>query len=48
MNQPVLEALVQLAGGVNFGFDVKAWKNWFATLKQRDIVDGRRGKEGAP
>ena len=48
MNQPVLDALVQVAGGVNFGFDVKAWKNWFATLKQRDIVDGRRGKERAP
>lgn len=42
-NQAVLDALTVLTGGVNFGFDVKAWKNWFAAQKNREIIDARRG-----
>lgn len=29
-NQEVLEALIRLSGGVNFGFDKKAWQFWLA------------------
>jgi hypothetical protein len=40
-NQAVLDALVMLTG-VNFNFDVRAWKSWFANQKQRDQIDARR------
>jgi HEAT repeat protein len=29
-NQEVLEALIKLSGGVNFGFDSQAWRYWLA------------------
>lgn len=33
-NQHVLDGLAQLAGGVNFGFDARAWQYWHAQEKQ--------------
>ena len=44
-NHSVLDALVVLTGGVNYGFDVRAWKYWYTALKQHDVVPGRRGKD---
>jgi hypothetical protein len=44
-NPSALDALVLLTGGVNYGFDVRAWKYWYTSLKQRDVVAGRRGKD---
>lgn len=41
-NQAVLDALVSLTGGVNFNFDVKAWKYWFAAQKKAQTIDTRR------
>lgn len=41
-NQPVLEALVQLSGGVNFNFDTKAWKYWYADQKKPASLNARR------
>lgn len=40
-NRSVLEALVELTGGVNYGFNVQAWKAWYAQQKRR-TVDTRR------
>jgi hypothetical protein len=40
-NRAVLEALVALTG-VNHGFDVAAWKSWYASQKRRDAIDARR------
>ncbi len=40
-NRSVLEALVELTGGVNYGFNVPAWKAWYAQQKRR-TVDARR------
>jgi hypothetical protein len=34
-NEEVLQALINLSGGVNFGFDVRAWKSWLANENQR-------------
>lgn len=41
-NQDVLDALVNLAGGVNFNFDERAWKYWYASQKRPATVDIRR------
>jgi hypothetical protein len=41
-NQQVLDALTALAGGVNFGFDQKAWRNWYASQRKPATVDARR------
>jgi hypothetical protein len=41
-NQQVLDALVALTGGVNFGFDQKAWRNWYASQRKPATVDTRR------
>ncbi len=44
-NQHVLDGLAQLAGGVNFGFDARAWQYWHAQEKQSarpSEVDNRR------
>jgi hypothetical protein len=40
-NQTVLDALVMLTGA-NFGFDVRAWKAWYASQKQHNALDTRR------
>jgi hypothetical protein len=34
-NEEVLQALINLSGGVNFGFDVRAWKSWLANENRR-------------
>lgn len=41
-NRDVLDALVSLAGGVNFGFDVGRWKAWYATQRAQPDLDARR------
>ncbi len=41
-NQPVLDALVALTGGVNLNFDEKAWKTWYASQKTKTPIDVRR------
>jgi hypothetical protein len=40
-NQHVLDALVSMTG-MNFQFDQRAWKNWFATQKKPANIDARR------
>jgi len=44
-NQEVLSALIRLSGGVNFGFDKRAWQYWLDNENQRmtPTVDARRG-----
>ncbi len=34
-NQEALAALVRLSGGVSFGFDKRAWSNWYTTEKAK-------------
>ncbi len=40
-NQSVLDALVALTG-VNFNFDERAWKYWYASQKRPENLDARR------
>jgi hypothetical protein len=42
-NRDVLDALVTLSGGQDYGFDVAAWKAWYAGTHKHDTLDGRRG-----
>jgi len=46
-NQEVLQALINLSGGVNFGFDVRAWKSWLANENHRAApqADTRRDSQ---
>jgi len=41
-NRAVLEALVELTGGMNYQFDVAAWKAWRTSLKERPDLNARR------
>ncbi len=41
-NQAVLDALVSLTGGVNYGFNVELWKAWYAAEKRHPDLDTRR------
>ena len=41
-NQQVLDALIAIGGGVNFGFDQKAWRKWYAAEKKPATVETRR------
>jgi len=41
-NQAVLDALVSLTGGVNFGFDAAAWRRWYAQRNKQAPPDARR------
>jgi hypothetical protein len=41
-NRDVLQALVELTGGVSFNFDVGAWKYWLAAQKKPTSLDARR------
>jgi hypothetical protein len=41
-NRDVLDALVTLSGGVNFGFDKGRWKAWYASQRTRPDMDARR------
>ncbi|HZZ27156.1 MAG TPA: hypothetical protein VFE46_04040 [Pirellulales bacterium] len=43
-NQQVLDALVTLTGGANFGFDEHSWRKWYAAEKKPPVVDTRRGE----
>ncbi len=38
----VLHALVQLADGPNFNYDVANWKTWLATQKRAQSLNARR------
>jgi hypothetical protein len=39
-NQEVLQSLIRLSGGVNFGFDQRAWRFWLANENQRSASEG--------
>lgn len=41
-NQAVLEALVMLAGGVNYSYDQAAWRSWYSAQKKQQFLDARR------
>jgi hypothetical protein len=41
-NQKVLDGLVALAGGPNYGFDKAAWKRWWSTQAKPTAIDTRR------
>jgi len=41
-NRSVLEALAALTG-VNYGFNVEAWRSWYAAQRSREAVEARRG-----
>lgn len=41
-NRSVLEALVGLAGGPNFGFNVDQWKEWYVAQRKSQIIGARR------
>ncbi|MCA9231160.1 MAG: HEAT repeat domain-containing protein [Planctomycetales bacterium] len=41
-NIDVRQALVELSGGQDFGFDKRAWRRWFVNQQVREFVDARR------
>jgi len=41
-NRSVLEALAALTG-VNYGFNVEAWRSWYAAQRNRETIEARRG-----
>jgi hypothetical protein len=41
-NPAVLQALIELTGGVNFDYDRGQWKNWLASQKKPASLDARR------
>ncbi|HUY35969.1 MAG TPA: HEAT repeat domain-containing protein [Pirellulales bacterium] len=41
-NEDVLDALIKLADGANFSYDVPAWKSWYAGRKKAQSLNGRR------
>jgi len=43
-NLDVLQALVELSGGLDFGYDERAWRRWFINLQTQEFVDTRRDK----
>jgi len=43
-NLDVRQALVELSGGQDFGFDQRAWRRWFVNLQTQKFVDTRRDK----
>jgi len=43
-NLEVRQALVELSGGQDFGFDERAWRRWFVNLQTQEFVDTRRDK----
>lgn len=43
-NLDVRQALVELSGGQDFGFDQRAWRRWFINLQTQKFVDTRRDK----
>ncbi|GAB6166470.1 hypothetical protein JCM19992_24700 [Thermostilla marina] len=50
MNRPILEALVDLSGGVNFGFDEARWRAWYAQQRRaqaQSALQNRRAEATA-
>ena len=45
-NQEVLTALIRLSGGMNLGFDQRAWRHWLDQENKRtaSVVDARRAE----
>jgi len=43
-NLHVRQALVDLSGGQDFGFDQRAWRRWFVNLQTQEFVDTRRDR----
>ena len=41
-NLDVRQALVELSGGQDFGFDERAWRRWFINLQTQEFADTRR------
>ncbi len=41
-NEGVLNALVAIHPGVNFGYDIEAWKRWYVEKDQSVVLDLRR------
>jgi hypothetical protein len=41
-NRSVLEALVALADGPNFSFNVPAWRSWYSSQRRPTVLDARR------
>lgn len=41
-NRAVLDALVTLSEGTNYGFDVPRWKSWYTSRKRHEGLDARR------
>lgn len=41
-NLKVRQALVELSGGLDYGFDEKIWRRWFVKKQIPDYVDARR------
>jgi hypothetical protein len=46
-NQDVLQALIGLSGGANFGFDQRAWRFWLAGQNQQLVPAGTSLRDGA-
>jgi hypothetical protein len=44
-NEDVLDALVRLSDGVSFGYEVAAWKTWYAGRKKAQSLNGRRDRD---
>jgi len=41
-NPEVLNTLLRMSDGVNFDYDVPAWKQWYASRKKAQSLNGRR------
>ena len=41
-NLEVLQALVELSGGQDFGYDKRAWRRWYINGQMHDRLDARR------
>jgi hypothetical protein len=47
-NQEVLQALIRLSGGVNYGFDQRAWKFWLANENRKVAPQVNARRDSAP
>ncbi len=47
-NQEVLESLIKLSGGVNFGFDRQAWRFWLANENKNAAPSGDLRRASGP
>jgi hypothetical protein len=41
-NVEVLQALSKLSGGLDFGYDERAWRNWYVNERSSSEIDARR------